>query len=43
MNYELRIGNSEKVYMSNESHSPFQIHYSLFYLEVLGYGERASS
>jgi len=39
MNCELRIVNGEKVFMSGESHSPFQIHYSLFYMEVLGYGE----
>ena len=37
MNYELRIGNSEKVYMSSESHSLFTPHYSQFHLEVIGY------
>lgn len=39
MNDELRIVNGEKAYMSGENYSPFQIHYSLFDPEVLGYGE----
>lgn len=39
MNGELRIVNSEKAYMSDDNLSPFQIHHSLFNLEVLGYGE----
>jgi len=39
MNWELGIGNSENTAKSDRTLSQFKIHHSLFFMEILGYGE----